>query len=209
MNSIDAAIEAVESHEAGASFSYRKVVKQFKVDCKTFLQRHQGLMRLRKAAAAHKQLLNPQQEEELVRYIGSCTEQGLSPTREMIQNFASAVAKWEASESWVMRFLPRHEVDLTIKWSTEIDCDCYYADSHYRYNSYFQLLHGKMREYKVEPGNTYNMDEKSFFVGVTARSKRVFLSLYQTGFSLNPWTLVAMQSPLHLACTVRSQAKDS
>jgi hypothetical protein len=31
-----------------------------------------------------------------------------------------------------------------------------------------------MQEYDVEPRNTYNMDEKGFFVGITTRSKRVF-----------------------------------
>lgn len=31
-----------------------------------------------------------------------------------------------------------------------------------------------MQEYGIEQRNTYNMDEKGFFVGITARSKRVF-----------------------------------
>jgi hypothetical protein len=31
-----------------------------------------------------------------------------------------------------------------------------------------------MQEYDVEPRNTYNMDEKGFFVGITTRSKRGF-----------------------------------
>jgi hypothetical protein len=31
-----------------------------------------------------------------------------------------------------------------------------------------------MREYDVEPRNTYNIDEKSFFISITTRSKRVF-----------------------------------
>jgi hypothetical protein len=31
-----------------------------------------------------------------------------------------------------------------------------------------------MREHDVKPRNTYNMDEKGFFVGTTTRSKRVF-----------------------------------
>jgi hypothetical protein len=31
-----------------------------------------------------------------------------------------------------------------------------------------------MQEYEVELCNTYNIDEKGFFVGITARSKRVF-----------------------------------
>jgi hypothetical protein len=61
-----------------------------------------------------------------------------------------------------------------MKWSTRIDRNCHQADSHEQYDSYFKLLHGKMRKYNVEPRNTYNMDEKGFFVGITTRSKRVF-----------------------------------
>lgn len=115
MTPIEAAIEAIKSREPGTSFSYRAVAKQFKIDRTTLSRRHQGLALSHEAAAARKQLLNPQQEEELVRYIERCTEKGLPPTREMVQNFASEVAKWEASESWVTRFLHRHNVNLTIR----------------------------------------------------------------------------------------------
>jgi hypothetical protein len=31
-----------------------------------------------------------------------------------------------------------------------------------------------MLKYDIRPENTYNMDEKGFFVGITTRSKRVF-----------------------------------
>jgi hypothetical protein len=31
-----------------------------------------------------------------------------------------------------------------------------------------------MREYNVEPRNTYNMDEKGLAIGITKRTKRVF-----------------------------------
>jgi hypothetical protein len=109
-----------------------------------------------------------------VRYIERCIEQGLLPTREMIRNFGSAVAKWEVSDAWVSRFLHRHHDELTTKWSAGIDRVRHQADSHTKYELYFELLHGKMREYDVEPRNTYNMDEKGFFVGITTRSKRVF-----------------------------------
>ena len=174
MTPIEAAIEAIESREPGASFSYRKVAKQFKVDRTTLSRRHQGIAQSHADAAAHKQLLNPQQELELVRYIERCTEQGLPPTREMVRNFAGAVAKWEASDAWVTRFLHRHNVNLTTRWSAGIDRNRHQADSHHKHDLYFQLLHGKMQEYEVEPCNTYNMDEKGFFVGITTRSKRVF-----------------------------------
>jgi hypothetical protein len=174
MNSIEAAIEAIESREPGASFSYRKVAKRFGVSRATLSRRHQGITQSRAAAAQHKQLLNPQQEAELVKYIERCTERGLPPTREMVRNFATAIAKWEASDAWVSRFLHRHEVDLTVKWSAGLDRNRHQADSYKKYDLYFELLHRKMQEYNVEPRNTYNMDEKGFFVGITTRSKRVF-----------------------------------
>jgi hypothetical protein len=174
MNSIEAAIEAIESREPGASFSYREVAKRFGVSRATLSRRHQGVTQSRAAAAQHKQLLNPQQEAELVQYIERCTERGLPPTREMVRNFATAIAKWEASDAWVSRFLHCHEVDLTVKWSAGLDRNRHQADSYKKYNLYFELLHGKIQEYNVEPRNTYNMDEKGFFVGITTRSKRVF-----------------------------------
>lgn len=92
----------------------------------------------------------------------------------MVANFASAIAKWEVSESWVTRFLNRHADQLTTKWSTGIDRKRFNADSKVRYAAYFDLLHTKMREYEIDERNTYNVDEKGFFVGIASRSKRVF-----------------------------------
>jgi hypothetical protein len=108
-----------------------------------------------------------------VRYIERCMERGLTPTREMVNNFASAVAKWEVSHAWISRFLHRHNDKLTTKWSAGIDRVRHEADSQRKYELDFELLQGKMREYDVEPRNTYNM-EKGFFVGITARTKRIF-----------------------------------
>lgn len=174
MNSIDAAIEAIDSREPGESFSYRKVAEQFGVSRATLSRRHQGHTRSHAAEQQRRQLLSPHQEAELVKYIQGCTEKGLPPTREMVQNFASAVGKWDASESWVTRFLHRHEVDLTVKWSAGLDRCRHQADSYEKYDHYFHLLHGKMRQYNIQPRNTYNMDEKGFFVGIAKRLKRVF-----------------------------------
>jgi hypothetical protein len=109
-----------------------------------------------------------------VQYKERCTEQGLPPTREMIKNFASAVAHWEVRHAWVSRFLHRHDEKLTTKWSAGIDHVRHQADSQRKYELYFQLLHTKMLEYDVEPRNTYSMDEKGFFVGITTSTKRVF-----------------------------------
>ena len=51
------------------------------------------------------------------------------------------------------------------------------ADSQRKYELYFELLHRKIVQYKVERCNTYNMDEKGFMISITGRSKRVFSRL--------------------------------
>jgi hypothetical protein len=55
-----------------------------------------------------------------------------------------------------------------------MDRNRYKADYKDKYEVYFKLLHNKMREYKVEEENVYNMDEKGSLMGITGRSKRVF-----------------------------------
>jgi hypothetical protein len=92
----------------------------------------------------------------------------------MVQNFGSAVAQWEVSESWVTRFLHRHSDKLTTKLSAGIDRDRHKADDGGKYKPYFVLLHAKIKQYGINERNTYNMDEKGFFVGRATRSKRVF-----------------------------------
>jgi hypothetical protein len=168
------AIAAIESQEAGERLSYRRAAEIFKVDRRTLARRHKGQTQSYAAAAKARQLLNPQQELELVKYIERSAKRGLPPTREMVQNFASAVAKWEVSESWVTRFLHRHDRDLTSKWTVGMDRVRHIADSPERYKAYFTLLHSKIQQYKVEAEDIYNMDEKGFVIGKTTRSKRIF-----------------------------------
>ncbi|RAR00482.1 pogo transposable [Stemphylium lycopersici] len=174
MDSIQKAIEAIELHKEGEQFSYQKVSEKFGVDRSTLARRHQGKQASYAAKAKQQQLPSPQQEFELVKYIERCSERGLAPTRDMIKNFASAMAKWEVSESWITCFLHRHSDRLTTKLSAGIDRDRHKADSSSRYKAYFNLLHSKMKEYDIDERNTYNMDEKGFFIGRGIRSKRIF-----------------------------------
>lgn len=92
----------------------------------------------------------------------------------MIRTFASDIACQKVSESWVTRFLNRNHDHLISKWTSGIDALRHKVDSKPKYKLYFNLLYGKMKEYKILPCNTYNMDEKGFMIGVTGRSKRVF-----------------------------------
>jgi hypothetical protein len=92
----------------------------------------------------------------------------------MIQNFGSDIAGEPCADAWVSQFLNRNKHLLTARWTTGMDRNCYKADSKDKYKAYFKLQHNKMREYKVEEENVYNMDEKGFLMGITGRSKRVF-----------------------------------
>jgi hypothetical protein len=68
----------------------------------------------------------------------------------------------EVSESWVTRFIARHPSELTLRWTTGMDRKRHKADLGAKYSLYFELLHAKMKEYKVQPTYIYNMDEKGF-----------------------------------------------
>ena len=63
-----------------------------------------------------------------------------------------------------------------------MDRERHFADNKRKYELYFNLLHSKMREHEIEERNTYNMDEKGFFVGIAHRRKRIFSkAVYESG----------------------------
>jgi hypothetical protein len=55
-----------------------------------------------------------------------------------------------------------------------MDRVCHEADSEAKYKLYFDLLHQKIQKYNVNPVHTYNINEKSFLIGITSRSKQMF-----------------------------------
>jgi hypothetical protein len=97
------------------------------------------------------------------------------------------VAHRQLSETWVTRFINRHSIHLISRWSTGIDSVRHQADSGYKYKLYFDLLFTEIEEYEIEPGDTYNIDEKGFMIGVLGRSKRVF--------SKNTWVKKRVRAP--------------
>ncbi|KAF2830938.1 hypothetical protein CC86DRAFT_430522, partial [Ophiobolus disseminans] len=55
------------------------------------------------------------QEHKLVLYIEQLTKRRLLPTRAIVQNFASTIAKTGVSESWVTRFINRNDNAIILK----------------------------------------------------------------------------------------------
>jgi hypothetical protein len=174
MAPIDEAIADLESREPGEQYTLREVAEKWGVNRSTLGRRWRRVTGPREVKHAHQQALSPQEELELVRYIEGLTKRGLPPTREMIQNFSSAVAYQQLSESWVTRFIHRHKLELISKWASAMDRTRHLADSESKYRLYFELLSQKITQYNLEARDIYNMDEKGFLLGVVGRSKRIF-----------------------------------
>ncbi|KAH4900865.1 hypothetical protein HBI80_150040 [Parastagonospora nodorum] len=174
MDPIQAAIEDIESREPGERFTYTEVAAKHNIDRTTLSRRHRGIQAAVGTQPPNGRKLSPPQESELILYIEKLTRQGLPPTREMIRNFASSIAKKEVSERWVSRFIGRNKNELISKRTSAMDRTRHQADSYIKYQAYFNLLHEKLDEYCLEAGDIYNMDEKGFLIGIVGTSKRVF-----------------------------------
>jgi hypothetical protein len=70
-----------------------------------------------------------------LRFIEGLTKRTLPPTRDMVKNFASEIAKEPVSEAWVTRFINRHEARLVSHWITGIDHHRHEADSEINYKA--------------------------------------------------------------------------
>jgi len=174
MTAIDNALAEIDALEPGEKLCYQKIATRHGVDRSTLSRRHKQIQAPRATKDTNQQKLNPQQEEELVKYIEGLTARRLPPTRDMIRNFASTIAREPVSDSWVTRFINKHKDRLTPRWTTAMDSVRHAADSGEKYRLYFDLLQHKITEYDVDTEHTYNMDEKGFMIGVVGRSKRIF-----------------------------------
>ncbi|KAF1937162.1 hypothetical protein EJ02DRAFT_304405, partial [Clathrospora elynae] len=112
MSPMEAAIAAIKLLEPGEPFTYTAIAHAHGVNRVTLAQRHKHSQVSCEARAIKQQKLDPQQELELVQYIEGLTRRALPPTREMIQNFASQVAKEPVGEGWETCFINRNSKHL-------------------------------------------------------------------------------------------------
>jgi hypothetical protein len=168
------ALAECDTFASGDEIPWSKIAENHGVVRSTLTRTWRGETRSRKEQAIAQQKLTLQQEEELVKYIEELTARHIPPAREMVANFASAVAQKPVSDSWVTRFINKYSIHLISQYSTGMDADRHNADSYMKYELYFNLLQRKIAQYKVNAEHTYNMDEKGFMIGVTSRTKHVF-----------------------------------
>lgn len=92
----------------------------------------------------------------------------------MQRKFALETAGREVSDAWVSRFHDRHKDALLTRWTKPMNRERYRPDSYEKIRLYFEFLHEKLDEHQIRAGDTYNMDEKGFAIGVLNKSKRTF-----------------------------------
>ena len=143
MSPIEAALAAIESLRPEEKLIYAQVARKYGVEPTTLARWHKGVSTSRATRDENQRALHPQQEAELLQYIKRLTRQGLLPTRAMIRNFASQIAKRELRVNWVDRFVQRYPDELISKWTTGI-YNCHKTDSGRKYSLNFDLLRGKI-----------------------------------------------------------------
>ena len=74
--------------------------------------RGRGMQELRDFANNNQQKLSTTQQDYLARYIIELIERYLSPMREIVQNFATAISYCYILISWVKRFLTSYKSTL-------------------------------------------------------------------------------------------------
>ena len=162
MTGIKEAVAEAESTPLGEKIPWSKISDKHGVVRSTLTRKVELGTRSHQEDAITRQNLSPQEEAELVKYIDELTERHLPPTREMVKDFASIIAGFKVSDSWVSRFLHRHDDKLTPQYTTSMDRNRHAVDSCDKYKLYYDALHDKITYYKIEPEHTYNMDEKGF-----------------------------------------------
>jgi transposase-like protein len=95
MSPIEAALAAIDSLKPEEKHLYAQIARKYGVEPTTLAPRHKGASTSRATRDENQPVLHPQQEAEFLQYIKRLTRQGLPPTRAIIRNFASQIAKRE------------------------------------------------------------------------------------------------------------------
>ncbi|PVH90727.1 hypothetical protein DM02DRAFT_607152 [Periconia macrospinosa] len=122
-----------DTYENKENIPWTRISEKHDVVRSTLARTYRRETRSRKEQAIAQQKLTPQQEQELVKYIGGLTARHIPPTREMIANFASSIAKEPVSECWVTRFINKYSIHLISRHSTGMDAGRHDAESYTKY----------------------------------------------------------------------------
>jgi hypothetical protein len=154
--------------------NFAAVAREHELNRSTLSKRYRGKQESASHKAQNQQLLNPSQEQRLLKYIKQLSTRGIPPTPAILRNLAFEISGKEPGVNWPSKFVHRHSEHLDRKFLNRLDRQRYKADTPSSYQDYFQLLQEKVEEHEIEPQNMYNMDEKGFLIGWSIKQQRVF-----------------------------------
>ena len=171
MHPLDGAIIFLSSQDVP---HVSEAARKFQVDRSTLSKKFKRQSGSRAQAAEKKQLLSIKQEKILIKDINRLCERGFPPTPCMVANVAGRIAKRQPSKNWTSRFVKRWTEKLDSRYLNTVDISRHKAESEDSFRTYFDTLRHKIEQYRIQPENMYNMDEKGFLIGYLTKSKRVF-----------------------------------
>ena len=118
---MDAIATALETLKLQDKKNISATAKLYRVDRSTLSRRYNGVSDPVAVKNQKQQLLNPQQEKDLVKYINKLTDTSIPLTTAMVRNFAGELAGKRPRESWSQRFCKRYKEVLSSGYLNNID----------------------------------------------------------------------------------------
>jgi len=160
--------------------SFRNLALKYGVTSSTLSDRvWSGLTR--QEGHAHRQRLTPAMEKALTDWCQELDDCGFPPRLDLLRAMAGALAQLRAEEEndpelaylgkhWLSSFLDRHPA-LASKYGTQLDPQRAYTSNLPSLRDYFKRLMKLMRKHHLKPEDIFNMDEKGFVIGMSAKAK--------------------------------------
>ena len=82
----------------------------------------------------------------------------------MVANIAFDITKYTFEKSGPSRFTTRHKNILNNRYFYILNLTRYKANNRDNYEQYFNVINAKMKEYKINADNIYNINEKDFII---------------------------------------------
>ena len=119
MDRFEAAFDHLDRQE---QLNFAEAAKTFGIERTTLMRRYKGKCGSRQQAnSEHRQILNDEQEETLLRYIDELTNRFIPPTTQIIKNLAKELVKRPMGKNWPAQFVKRHSKRICSVYLTRID----------------------------------------------------------------------------------------
>jgi hypothetical protein len=171
--------EAIEGKKSGKYKSYAEASKALNVALSTIYHRVNG-RQTRVESHEYEQLLSEEEETELCRWIRELSAASYPPKLYAVREMAEAIrtrriigindpsvtcVSYEAiGEQWVTRFMSRHpELESII--AEQIEAVRVHETSQPILEKWFENVQSVIRDFNIQPSDTYNMDKTGFSIG--------------------------------------------